>query len=183
MIEMTVLRTTIFVAWVVFWVSWLLAAAAVKPGSRRPGRGAPGLLVLLVVFGAARGLRLGDATVHSVPLAALGTVLFFAGLGLAVWARLHLGRNWGMPMTTKDEPELVTSGPYRLVRHPIYSGVLLAMLGTALATSLYALVAFLALSAYFIYCALVEERLMSREFPNAYPSYRARTKMLVPFVL
>ena len=69
---------------------------------------------------------------HSLILAVIGTLVFACGIGLAVWARLHLGRNWGMPMTQRAEPELVTSGPYRFVRHPIYSGLLAAMLGTAL---------------------------------------------------
>ncbi len=56
----------------------------------------------------------------------LGAALFLGGLGPAIWARLHLGRNWGMPQTLKSEPELITSGPYRLLRHPIYTGILTA---------------------------------------------------------
>jgi protein-S-isoprenylcysteine O-methyltransferase Ste14 len=75
-------------------------------------------------------------------------MLFVAGLGLAVWARIYLGRNWGMPMTQKDEPELVISGPYHLVRHPIYSGILLAMLGTSLTTNIYWLIAFAVMGVY-----------------------------------
>ena len=54
-------------------------------------------------------------------------------VGLAIWARVHIGRNSGTPMTEKDDPELVTSGPYRVVRHPIYSGILVAGVGTAVA--------------------------------------------------
>jgi protein-S-isoprenylcysteine O-methyltransferase Ste14 len=88
-----------------------------------------------------------------------------------------------MPMTQKDEPELVTSGPYHFVRHPIYSGILLAILGTSLATNLYLLVGVLVIGIYFIYSAKVEERNMTTTFPNTYPSYRMRTKMLIPFVL
>jgi protein-S-isoprenylcysteine O-methyltransferase Ste14 len=79
-----------------------------------------------VIAGVLRG---GSLAVHSVILTAIGAVLFACGIALAVWARLHLGRNWGMPMTQRAEPELVTSGPYRFVRHPIYSGLLTAMLG------------------------------------------------------
>lgn len=110
-------------------------------------------------------------------------ILLVAGLGLAVWARIYLGRNWGMPMTRKAEPELVTRGPYRLVRHPIYSGLLLAILGTALVINVFWLIALPVLGAYFIFSATVEERLMTTAFPAAYPSYKAQTKMLVPFVL
>jgi protein-S-isoprenylcysteine O-methyltransferase Ste14 len=106
-----------------------------------------------------------------------------SGLGLAVWARIYIGRNWGMPMTEKDEPELVTSGPYELVRHPIYSGILLALVGTSLATNIYWLFVALVIAVYFIYSARVEERSLTRTFPTAYPSYRAKTKMLIPLVL
>lgn len=69
------------------------------------------------------------------------------------------------------------------MRHPIYSGLLLAILGTALATNLYWLIGLAAIGAYFLYSATVEEKLMSGSFPARYPSYRARTKMLIPFVL
>ena len=116
-------------------------------------------------------------------LAVLGTVLFACGIALAVWARLHLGRNWGMPTTQRVEPELVISGPYRFVRHPIYSGLLTAMAGTALVDSLIGLIVVAVLVAYFYYCGIVEERNLTDTFPTAYPEYKSRTKMLVPFVL
>lgn len=67
---------------------------------------------------------------------AAGVALVLCGLGTAVWARISLGRNWGMPMSEKEEPELVTSGPYGVVRHPIYSGIVLATVGTALVAGL-----------------------------------------------
>ena len=85
-------------------------------------------------------LRGGSLAVHSPILGAIGALVFVSGIAVAIWARVHLGRNWGMPMTQKAEPELVTSGPYRFVRHPIYSGLLLALVGTALATNLLGLI-------------------------------------------
>jgi protein-S-isoprenylcysteine O-methyltransferase Ste14 len=87
-----------------------------------------------------------------------------------------------MPMTRRDEPELVTTGPYRRVRHPIYTGIILALLGTALATALYGLIAVAVLSAYFIYSATREESFLAEQFPDTYPAYKHSTKMLVPFV-
>jgi protein-S-isoprenylcysteine O-methyltransferase Ste14 len=86
-------------------------------------------------------------------------------------------------MTEKAEPELVTSGPYRLVRHPIYSGLLVAVLGTALVTNLLGLGIVVVMTGYFYYCASVEETNLTATFPIAYPAYRARTKMLIPYVL
>ena len=130
-----------------------------------------------------RVFRDGSLSVNSPVLGAMGTVVFASGIALAVWARIYLGRNWGMPMTQKAEPELVTSGPYRFVRHPIYSGLLAGVLGTALATNLIGLIIVAALAAYFYYSASVEEKNLTATFPSAYPAYRARTKMLIPFVL
>ena len=113
---------------------------------------------------------------------AVGLVLFALGLGFAIWARVHIGRNWGTPMTQKVEPELVTSGPYRLVRHPIYSGILTAGIGSALALSWFWLVPVALAGSYFVYAATVEERYLAGEFPDTYPAYKRSTKMLVPFV-
>ena len=86
-------------------------------------------------------------------------------------------------MTQKDEPELVTSGPYRLVRHPIYAGILIAGVGTAVALGWLWLTAFGLGGIYFIYSATVEERYLAEQFPDSYPAYKRSTKMLVPFIL
>ena len=139
----------------------------------------------MVVFILARVLRGNSsyATDHELVLGVVGAVVFACGLLLAVWARIHLGRNWGMPMSQKDEPELVTDGPYRFVRHPIYTGILLGMVGTGLAISLWWLIACVLIGAYFLYSAHVEEGNLMQTFPTQYPPYRARTKMLIPFVL
>ena len=127
-------------AWIAFWIYWLASAASSKQ-SVRGGRWRQltGVSVILV-FAIAGALRGGSLAVPSVILAAIGAVLFACGIALAVWGRRHLGRNWGMPMTQRAEPELVISGPYRFVRHPIYSGLLTAMLGTALADNLLGLI-------------------------------------------
>ncbi len=180
---MSALTTAITIIWVAFWIYWLISAAGAKKGSHTRRTRPPGLFIGILVFLGLRAFKLGNLAVNSPVVPILGAILFLAGLGLAVWARIYLGRNWGMPMTQKDEPELVTSGPYRYVRHPIYSGILLAMLGTALATSLYLLLAVGVLSIYFIYSATIEEKLMTASFPATYPSYKTKTKMLIPFVL
>lgn len=176
------LRTVVLIMWGLLWVYWLLAAAGAKQGVRTRRLRAPGLLVIVGIV-LTRAFSTQTLAVHSVILQVVGMVVFVSGLALAVWARIYLGRNWGMPMTKKEEPELVTSGPYRYVRHPIYSGLLLAVLGTALATNLYWLIGLVVVGAYFIYSATVEERLMTSTFPDAYPRYKASSKMLIPFVL
>jgi protein-S-isoprenylcysteine O-methyltransferase Ste14 len=180
---MHALKTGITIAWIVFWVYWLVSAFGVKEGtaSRRRiplnGLSAVSVLVLLRVF------RGGSLAVHDPVLGVLGAIVFAGGIALAIWARIRLGRNWGMPMTQKSEPELVTSGPYRFVRHPIYSGLLIALLGTALVTNLIGLTIVGVLGGYFYYSASVEEKNLIATFPSAYPRYQSSTKMLVPFVL
>ena len=172
------------VGWAAFWVYWLVAAFSAKRGRvswSREVRIRVVIVALVIVL-----TRLGVFRGHGVDTdawrAGLGLVLFALGLGLAIWARVNIGRNWGTPMTRKDEPELVTSGPYRLVRHPIYSGILAAGAGTAIALGWWWLVAVALAGIYFVYSATVEERYMTEQFPDSYPAYRSSTKMLVPFV-
>lgn len=85
-------------------------------------------------------------------------------------------------MTEKVDPDLVTTGPYRRVRHPIYSGIILAAIGSAIAMSVYWLVAVVVLGAYFVFSAVMEERFMVARFPDSYPHYKQSTKMLIPFI-
>jgi protein-S-isoprenylcysteine O-methyltransferase Ste14 len=181
---MASLKLAVGLAWIVFWIYWLASASTSKESvdrgwrSRLTGVSAIGVIVIAVILP-----RIGGTAEHNATLGAIGAVLFVGGIALAVWARLHLGRNWGMPMTERAEPELVTSGPYRFVRHPIYSGLLLAMLGTALVDNLLGLIVVALLVAYFFYSGRVEERNLAAAFPKAYPEYKSRTKMLIPFLL
>jgi protein-S-isoprenylcysteine O-methyltransferase Ste14 len=96
---------------------------------------------------------------------------------------MHVNLYVGKIIFGGAEPELVTSGLYRVVRHPIYWGLLTAMLGTALVDNLLGLIVVGVLVAYFYYCGTVEERNLTATFPRAYPEYRGRTKMLIPFLL
>lgn len=182
---MTGVEIVFSVGWGAFWLYWLVAAFSMKRGHVRWSLELRIRLVIVVLV--VLLVRLGAFRVHHLNTeswrAGLGLVLFAAGLGLAVWARVHMGRNWGTPMTQKDEPELVTGGPYRVIRHPIYSGVLLAVLGTAVALTWSWLIAVGLVGVYFVYSATVEERYLTQQFPDTYPPYRHSTKMLLPFVL
>ena len=172
------------VGWAAFWLYWLVAAFSMKRGRVQWSRELRiravlfVVIVLLVHLGVLRGHSVNTDPVRE----AVGLVLFALGLGLAIWARVHIGRNWGTPMTQKVEPELVTSGPYRFVRHPIYSGILAAGIGTAVALSWFWLVPVALAGSYFIYAATVEERFLAERFPETYPPYKRSTKMLMPFV-
>lgn len=116
-------------------------------------------------------------------LGSIGATLTVIGIAFAIWARVHLGRNWGMPMSVKENPDLITTGPYTYVRHPIYTGMLAAMLGSAFANSLVWFVIFAIFLVYVLYSIQQEETLMTKTFPKEYPAYKKRTKALIPFIL
>ncbi|MBV8528219.1 MAG: isoprenylcysteine carboxylmethyltransferase family protein [Candidatus Dormibacteraeota bacterium] len=175
---------TIAVGWLAFWVFWFAAAATAKRSRLGTYSSVSILLrlgIFVLVFVLIRVKAFG-ALIPSPAVQALGLVLWVLGLAFAVWARLYIGRNWGMPMTERVDPELVTTGPYRSVRHPIYTGVIVALIGTSLAVGLYWLIIAAAVAAYFIYSATIEERNLAREFPSSYPAYKRSTKMLIPLL-
>ena len=189
---MNLQRWIIVGLWLLFVAYWAVAAVGAKRSARRRRWGREIALRLVVILLVAvvlqsRSLRLFLAQTqrsasHSVLLGWTGAALCLLGFGLAIYARWHLGRNWGMPMSRKEQPELVTSGPYALIRHPIYTGLILAMLGSAIGISvLYALL-LVVVGAYFIYSARREEAVMLQLFPKQYAAYMARTGMLTPLL-
>jgi protein-S-isoprenylcysteine O-methyltransferase Ste14 len=172
--------------WIVFWAYWLVMATTANAGRSRWTQLAGvrlGIILVILLLIRPRVFK-GHATATGNPwLLGTGLAIFVLGLALAVWARVYLGRNWGMPMSQRADPELVTTGPYGRVRHPIYSGIILGMVGTAIAVSLYWLIGVVILGAYFLISAVVEERTMAKLFPAAYPPYKRATRMLIPYIL
>ena len=123
-------------------------------------------------------------TPRSAMVGMTGVAFDLTGVALAIWARLVLGRNWsGMVMTVKEGHELVQTGPYACLRHPIYTGLLLAILGTAL--TLGTLASYLGVAAGLAALIIrigLEETLMSERFRESHDAYRQRTKKLIPFL-
>ena len=116
------------------------------------------------------------------PLVLLGPILVAAGLGFAVWSPRHLRRNWSVNVVVKEDHELIRTGPYRHVRHPIYTGILLAFLGTALSIGEWrGLLAVPLVAISFVLKSRMEERRMRETFPE-YVEYQRETAALVPFV-
>jgi protein-S-isoprenylcysteine O-methyltransferase Ste14 len=191
---MTIYLWITVVSWIVFICFWLISAVSAKKTIRsRSGltiwiHVAIRIVAFLVVIALIHEqiltrsmFALTNDTSNPV-LGILGVVCSVVGVAFAIWARVYLGRNWGMPMTLKENRELVTSGPYRFVRHPIYTGILLAMIGSTLVQGLFWLVVFVFAAFYFIYSAVTEEKVLTKEFPEAYPTYKKRSKMLIPFI-
>jgi len=174
------------VGWILFWVLWLAAGFTAKStvAWNRDHVGFRLLIfIAIVLLVRSNVFNVRSDVVTSPVLQGVGIAVFVLGLAGAAWARVYLGRNWGMPMTERADPELVTSGPYRYIRHPIYTAIIVAMLGTALGVGVFWLVPAALAGAYFIYSASVEEKTMSRLFPDTYPAYKRGTKMLIPFLL
>ena len=173
--------------WIAFWVGWLAAALTAKRAAQsRMGQfvGSRVVIFFILYLLVRSGVFKGHHVIVSNPvLQGIGMALFLMGLGLAVWARVYLGRNWGSPMSEKVDAELVTTGPYQYIRNPIYSGIILAAIGTAVGISWYWVVGAVLVGTYFIYSAIVEERIMERRFPATYPAYKQSTKRLIPFIL
>ncbi len=181
------------VLWLAWAVYWHISGRNVKAVRRREplwSRAAhivPLVVANLLLFGSI----IPDESALSarfVPLTAatVGIGASLAGLGLAfsIWARTHIGRNWSGTVTVKHDHELIVTGPYARVRHPIYSGLLLALLGSAIARGqwqglLGVLIAFAALWRKL----RLEERWMMETFGDAYERYRARTSALIPRLL
>ena len=178
--------------WILFSVIWLLSAISTKrsiyreSGARRLRYWILLVLAFLLLTRASRlpypfNLRIISATATVQWLAA---GLCIAGLAFCVWARATLGRNWSGTITLKEGHELIERGPYRLVRHPIYTGLLAMFLATALAFGhLGGVVAVILAFASFWIKLSEEEKLMLQQFPDQYRSYQQRAKCIIPFVL
>jgi protein-S-isoprenylcysteine O-methyltransferase Ste14 len=180
-------QIVILCLWSLFVLYWLVSAAGVKKSVNRPWKGtAVRVLIVIALYAYFRSRRSTVSTrafvAPSLPLAIAGIAICIFGIGLAIWARRHIGRNWGMPMSIKEEPELVDTGPYAHIRHPIYTGILIALIGSALVGGWWWGVMFVVFGAYFIYSARTEEKRLSQLMPTQYPAYMRRTKMLVPYI-
>ncbi|MGH2443582.1 MAG: methyltransferase family protein [Chloroflexota bacterium] len=180
-----------YAIWLLFIVFWLLLARNVKLTVRRQAA-LPRLLNLALLYGAA-ALLAGPfvpvtwLTVRVLPSSqwriwcALGAALTLFGVLFTFWARIYIGRNWSAVAAVKADHELVTGGPYRWVRHPIYSGLLLAFVGTALASGQWRGVLAVVLSLIAVaHRIIVEERFMREQFGNGYDTYAQRVRALVP---
>jgi protein-S-isoprenylcysteine O-methyltransferase Ste14 len=176
--------------WVVWASYWAVSARAAKLTVRRESRASRLLNLTPLVIGA---LLLAVPHVPS-PLFATrilprslatyftGVALVFLGLAFAVWARRHIGTNWSGTVTVKQDHELVRTGPYRIVRHPIYTGLLAAFAGSAVARGeLRGVWAILLCAVAFQIRVRLEERWMRQEFGAEYASYSAEVPALIPF--
>jgi protein-S-isoprenylcysteine O-methyltransferase Ste14 len=175
--------------WLIFAAYWFVAARFVKATKLRETRlhrlqhVIPLAIGFFLIFQRGWSGILWGRLYASRPVAITGIVVTAAGLLFAVWARVHLGRNWSGIVTLKQDHELIQSGPYRFVRHPIYTGYLTAVLGAAIvAETGDALVGFAIILVALLFKMGREETFMTREFGDEYQEYKQRVARLVPYV-
>ncbi len=177
------------IAWIVFLVYWFISAQKLKSVKQREPR--TQRLVQIIFMAAAytlmfnNRLRYGWLATRFVPaspaIGMIGLAATVAGIAFAIWARWHLGENWSATVTLKEGHELIRTGPYRRIRHPIYTGMLLAFVGTALALGEYrALISVgIVLFAFYIK-AKKEERFLTQEFGEKFREHARYTGMFFP---
>jgi len=188
------IEATIKCAWLAFMLYWLWGWRRVK-GAKRAEPFLPRLLKYWLPLAIALGLLgpgdwFGGSFLHAriwpamAMVAVLGALLTIAGVAFACWARYTLGRNWSSEVQLKQGHELIEQGPYGLVRHPIYTGLLLAFFGTALAIGEWrGLIALAIVASSFWFKLRLEERWMREQFGAGYLDYMQRVKALVPWIL
>jgi len=159
-------RSVIDCVWIILLIVWCLAALRASP--------------------AARHQPIAARLANGLPLAVCGVLLFRStalGVAFAIAARFFLGKNWSGWVTVKKGHQLIRSGPYGVVRHPIYSGILLGIVGTAIVVGeVRGLVAVAFAVLGLRLKSLQEERFMEEEFGSEYRDYKRRVKAMIPFV-
>jgi protein-S-isoprenylcysteine O-methyltransferase Ste14 len=176
-----------WIAWLVYWV--IMAFRAKRTVERRGflAYRVIGLGVFVVLAAAGRLLHVSeqDELWPSTPVVGVAAdCIVAAGVAFSVWARVALGGNWSAEVTFKQDHELIESGPYALVRHPIYTGLLLMALGTATNFGRAIGFALLATAGAAVWWKVhLEEQIMDTHFSAAYADYRSRVRAIIPFVL
>ena len=177
--------------WLVFLGVWIPASAFTKRSVRQDSSTSRFLYGVLVPLGAFLVLqpgRFGTLNVRLVPdtrvVNLCGLIITAAALSYAIWARFTLGRNWSGTVTVKTGHELIRSGPYRFVRHPIYSGILAGLVGTSIGEGTLAALIGVAIA----FCGFrmkwrVEERFMVEQFGAQYVQYQREVKAVIPGLL
>lgn len=191
MIPSELLIGLLWIAWLIYW---LLSATRAKRSKRRYNWHFDiglrlfifAIIILFLKVPVLYNLVINAhyKSFYSNPyIISIGFLIAVVGFAFSIWARISLGKNWGMPRTLKEKPELVTAGPYKYVRHPIYTGVITAMAGTVLVATPFWIFPIIVFSAYFIYSAKKEEKDMLEQFPKEYREYKKNTKFLIPYII
>jgi len=180
------------VCWIIFILVWLLGTVSTKRTIYRESSAERARYWLVLVIGYFLVIKSSSlpppfdwlVVPHTTSSVWVGAFLCVSGLVFAIWARVILGRNWSGVITLKEEHELIERGPYRVVRHPIYTGILAMFAGTAIPTGYFGgFLGLLVVSVSFWLKLKREEDLMLKHFPGKYAIYQRRVKRIIPFLV
>jgi len=186
---LSLLIPALWIAWMFYWWAAARNVKAIQRKESALSRAAhivPFTIAawLLAAGGTPIALLNQPVVPRSVGLAVAGAVVTAIGLAVTVWARVHLAGNWSATVTIKENHTLVRDGPYRYVRHPIYAGILLAIVGTAMAGNEWRVVLAVAIAVAAVWRKLrLEERWLTETFGEEYRRYRKEVRALIPFVI
>src|ERR1035441_7351510 len=181
----------IITCWITFIVYWMIRALGTKVIAEKQSRSSAlahripvGLGWWMLAFPQWPPPMNSLVVSHADWMRIVGAVICIYGLWFTIWARRTLAGNWSSDVTFKQGHELIKAGPYRFVRHPIYTGLLIMSLGTAIEIGqLHCWLSIVLTGIGFWIKLSQEERLLLRHFPNEYPAYQKQVKALVPFIL
>jgi protein-S-isoprenylcysteine O-methyltransferase Ste14 len=189
---MQVTETALIIIWVVFWAYWFFSAWRDRsPYKRRSSRcsiltfaAIPAILWVIIVGRFAPWLLVARFLPDTLLVAVAGILITLCGTGFAIWARIHLGKNWSGQPAIRVDQKIVRTGPYRFVRHPIYTGLLIGVAGSAIATgSAMALCILVIVFVVFVLKSRMEEKFLLEEFGEEYVRYRREVKGIIPFLI
>jgi protein-S-isoprenylcysteine O-methyltransferase Ste14 len=180
-------------AWLVFWLSWLVYAIRTRTKTERrtsPGYQSGFLVLIIAALAILLSHQNGEGLlfIRFVPDTLLtgtaGVLLVICGLLFAVWARVHLGKFWSMAPAIRVDHQLIRTGPYRYVRNPIYTGILVGVIGTAVVAGIWiAIIAAVIMLAGFLLKIHAEEKILMEQFGDEYVRYKQEVKSLIPWVI
>jgi len=182
-------RLLVEIPWIIFVIYWIVGAIKTR-ATRESESAASRIAILLIeiagyvlIFSGSAGIGvLGVRFMHrTLASVILGVVLIWSGIGLAIWARYHLAEYWSATITIKEDHQLIRTGPYTHLRHPIYSGLVLATIGSALVIDKWRCVVGVCL-VLIGYCfkAKKEEAMLSRQFGDVFREHQKHTGFLIP---
>ena len=189
MTDKETVRLLIETPWIIFVLYWI--AGAIKTRANREKESAASRIAILAIEGTGYVLILrGSARIgllgtqfmpRTLASAGLGVVFTWSGIGLAIWARYHLAEYWSARITIKEDHQLIRTGPYAHLRHPIYSGLVLATIGSALVIDEWRCVlgVCLVLTGYWIK-GRKEEAMLGQQFGDAFREHQKHTGFLIP---
>jgi protein-S-isoprenylcysteine O-methyltransferase Ste14 len=184
-----VFRFLVEFPWIVFVIYWIIGAMKTRvTRDKEPFTSRSAVLLIeilgyLLVFSGSTGI--GILATRFIPRtmtsAVLGVVFTWTGIGLAVWARFHLAEYWSARITIKEDHQLIRTGPYSHLRHPIYSGLILATIGTALVIDEWRCVLGVCLVMVgYCFKASREETMLARQFGDAFREHQKHAGFLIP---